>query len=111
MSKLKSPQEKKSKSLANDHRSTFDGSNKGNRKTLPLAKAREHRSERHSVSHALAIGNALLEIDASLHVEDATKVISAKKRKSGLTKTPDAPLGKVVATKLARRAKAPSKRA
>ena len=102
MSKIKSPQAKKAKSLALDGRSAFDGSNKGNRKTVPAAKARGHREERRSIGQILSSPDSAVNIDAAEAVESELRHLAKKKDLKRFKKTSDKPLGKVVANKLAR---------
>jgi len=102
MSKIKSPQDKKVKSLALDRRSVFDGSNKGNRKTVPAAKARGHREERRSISQILSGADSTVTTEFAEAVESELRQASKKKDLRRFKKTSDQPLGTVVANKSAR---------
>lgn len=90
---MKTPQEKKRLSYANDGRNTFGENSKASRKGIPLTKARANRSERHAqdklLSEALKVG----EVDQLSVVEN--NVRSTKPRQ--WRKSADKPLGEVLA--------------
>ena len=94
------PQEKKSLSLAKDRRNTFGENSKASRKGIPLAKARANRAERHAQDHLLAkaeLGNSEEDL-----VSVEVQIRTTKPRQ--WRKSPDKPLGVVLAKKLAKRA-------
>jgi hypothetical protein len=96
---MKTPQEKKRLSLAKDRRNTFGENSKASRKGIPLAKARANRSERHAQDHLLAQAAAGNSEEQLVAVE--VQVRSAKPRQ--WRKSPDEPLGVVLAKRSVRR--------
>jgi hypothetical protein len=86
----RSPQEKKALSLTKDRRNRYGENDKGSRKTIPAAKARSHRVVRRTDKQALADSEAAME------------TVAPTLRKPDWKKTPDTPLGEVIAGKPAR---------
>lgn len=96
---MKTPQDKKRLSLAKDRRNTFGENSKASRKSIPLAKARANRSERHAQDHLLAQTGAGNSEEQLVAVE--VQVRSTKPRQ--WRKSPDEALGVVLAKKSERR--------
>jgi len=91
------PQQKKRLSYEKDRRNTHDGSDKAARKLIPKAKALDIRSERHAQDLALAQALRSNGEDALIAVE--VNVRSTKLRQ--WRKSPDEPLGQVLAKRSA----------
>ncbi|MFS8099223.1 hypothetical protein LFM09_19020 [Lentzea alba] len=89
--KRKSPQEKKALSYAKDRRNTFGQNDKASRKNIARNKRIRARMERHQ---ALA-HEPVDDVEGALHRRASWR--------SWWRKLPDAPLGEVIARKLARR--------
>jgi hypothetical protein len=101
MSKLKSPQEKKTVSLKRDRRNTYGESPQASRKGIRRGKQRSHMVERRAVSEILGrVRERPEESDEADFV--AKKNIFVRKRKA-FKKRPDSPLGIVIERKLAKR--------
>jgi len=96
---MTTPQDKKRLSYAKDRRNTYRGNNKASRKLIPRAKARANRSERHSKDRLLSTAVVSMEQDELSMVE--LKVKTTKPRH--WRKSPDEPLGKVLAERALRR--------
>lgn len=94
------PQEKKSLSLAKDRRNTYGENSKASRKGIPLAKARANRAERHAQDYLLAQAELGKSEEDLVSVE--VQIRTTKPRQ--WRKSPDKPLGVVLAKKLAKRA-------
>lgn len=90
---LKTPQEKKALSLANDRRNTYGKNQKAARKAIPLRKALENRRVRHkdnqAVSHSFHLGEAALNLAESSARHGVNRL-------GGWTKGADEPLGTVI---------------
>jgi len=93
------PQQKKRLSYAKDRRNTYGENSKASRKGIPLSKAREIRADRHAQDHALAQALRATDPDRLDAVEN--KVRSTEPRQ--WRKSPDEPLGQVLARRAARR--------
>jgi hypothetical protein len=98
---MKTPQEKKRLSLAKDRRNTYGENSKASRKGIPLAKARANRAERHAQDNQLAV--ALVSVGEEQLTSVETGVKSTKPRQ--WRKSPDKPLGEVLARRAARKKK------
>ena len=96
---MKTPQEKKRLSLAKDRRNTFGENSKASRKGIPLAKARANRSERHTQDRLLAQATAGNSEEQLVAAE--VQVRSSKPRQ--WRKSPDEPLGVVLAKRSVKR--------
>jgi hypothetical protein len=96
---MKTPQEKKSISYQKDRRNTFGENSKASRKGIPLSKALSIRAERHSQDHILS--ETLKAKDDELLALIENDVRSTKPRQ--WRKTPDKPLGEVLARRLSRK--------
>jgi hypothetical protein len=88
----KTPQEKKRLSYEKDRRNTYGENSKASRKSIPLAKARENRAERHTQDHALATAVGLENIDDLAVVENRVRSTEPRYWR----KDPDTPLGEVL---------------
>lgn len=95
----RTPQEKKQLSLAKDRRNTFGEDNKSARRNLPKAKARPHRANRRADHAVLATAEGIF---ASELFDAAEQQLKGRRRKV-FKKSPDEPLGDVLARKAARR--------
>ena len=103
MSRIKSPQEKRSLRLDRDRRNTFGENSKSSRKNIQAGKQRSHRDERRAVGLILGrLKESANEDDASA-ADDSTRTTIITKGRSAFRKTPDMPLGVVIKRKLARR--------
>jgi hypothetical protein len=91
----KTPQDKKRLSYAKDCRNTYGENDKSARRSIPRAKARQHRANRRVAHQVLTHAG-----------EDELGLIRPRTR---WRKSPDTPLGQVVATRLeARESRAPT---
>lgn len=97
---MKTPQEKKRLSYANDRRNTYGENSKASRKGIPLSKALAIRSERHMQDQLLAA--ALSSQDQDQLASFEVQVRSTKPRH--WRKCPDEPLGVVLERKAKRKA-------
>ena len=91
------PQQKKRLSYARDRRNTYGENNKASRRLIPLAKALDIRSERRTQDQVLARAlqrqaQAPEQLDAIENDVRATRLRSWRK-------SPDSPLGEVLARK------------
>ena len=96
---MKTPQEKKDLSYAKDRRNTYGENSKYSRKNIPLSKAQANRSERHAQDQALSQVVALTHEDDLTLAEMKAKTTAPRKWQ----KTPDQPLGDVLAWKAAQK--------
>jgi hypothetical protein len=92
-SKRKTPQQKKSESLAKDRRNTYGENAKSSRKNIPRRRAEGHQALRRLARQAL---NAVVERDEP-EIADATEPQLRLKQLKGWRKDPDEPLGAVLA--------------
>lgn len=93
------PQQKKRLSYAKDRRNTYGENNKSSRKNIPLSKALDIRSERRAQDQVLARVNQTTEPEQLDVIEN--EVRSTKHRQ--WKKSPDTPLGQVLARRASRR--------
>jgi hypothetical protein len=98
----RSPQEKKALSYAKDRRNSYGENDKGARKTIPNAKARENRGNRRKLHQELTLMPKLDEAEAVLVESSARHDVN---RVGGWQKIPDMPLGEHVAHQKAQRAR------
>ena len=96
----KSPQEKKTLSLKKDCRNVYGENAKSSRKNIPLQKAIDHRKNRHRQNQALAAVERLDETSAEVVESTARHDIH---HGWDWKKTPDRPLGEIIADGLATR--------
>jgi hypothetical protein len=92
------PQQKKRLSYAKDRRNTYGENSKSSRKNIPLTKALDIRSERHSQDTMLA--QILRTTDTETQEDVENRVRSSKPRQ--WKKSPDTPLGEVLNQKAKR---------
>ena len=96
----KSPQEKKRLSLLKDRRNTYGENSKASRKAIPRHKKAQRRAVRRIQKQVLVAGTQrVADADEELSMRLASHETWVWK------KTPDTPLGEVLAEKLKRRAK------
>ena len=96
MSKTKSPQVKKSLSLARDRRNTYGENAKASRKNIPRRKQMSQGAARHAANAPLArIANDCTE-EGLIQAELESRCALVKKRRSGFKKHADVPLGAVL---------------
>ncbi|MFO1251395.1 MAG: hypothetical protein U1E77_09750 [Inhella sp.] len=93
------PQQKKRLSYKKDRRNTFGENSKASRKGIPLAKARSIRSERHAQDYALAQASHTADPDQLDNIENAVRSTDPRDWR----KSPDKPLGQVLARRAARK--------
>jgi hypothetical protein len=97
---MKTPQEKKRLSYSKDRRNTYGENSKASRKGIPLSKALDIRSERHLQNQLLTAALSFQDQDKLAHIE--VQVRGTKPRQ--WRKSPDEPLGAVLAQKVKRKA-------
>lgn len=88
----KTPQEKKHFGYEKDRRNTYGANSKASRKSIPLAKARGKRSERHTQNHVLATAVGVENSDALAAVENLVRSSQPRYWR----KFPDTSLGEVL---------------
>ena len=98
----KTPQEKKKLSLQKDRRNAYGENDKGSRKTIPNAKAREHRRSRHKQNQAIAAVNPTDDLAVDVVGSSARRDVY---RKGGWTKHADIALSEHIQRKLRGRTK------
>jgi hypothetical protein len=97
MSKLKSPQEKKSASLDHDRRNAYGENDKSSRRNIPKSKQLSNQAERKAANQPLGkLRTAISEADAAA-AELESRARSIEKRRNGFRKSPDASLREVIA--------------
>jgi hypothetical protein len=99
MSTVKSPSEKKALSLERDRRNTYGENEKSSRKNIPKSKQRSHQSLRRAANSPLrAVQGAVVE-DLADVAEGDSRVALIEKKRGSFRKSPDEPLGAVLARK------------
>jgi hypothetical protein len=98
--KERTPQEKKSLSLAKDRRNVYGEAPHGARKSIPLRKKLRNRANRHDQESKLPSEPTQLDADAADEIESSMR----DKAPQRWDKYPDAPLGDVIAKKQSRKA-------
>ena len=98
----RTPQEKKSLSLAKDRRNVYGEAPHGARKSIPLRKKLRNRANRHDQESKLP--SEPIQLDADEDEADAIESSMRDKAPQSWSKYPDAPLGDVIAKKQWRRA-------
>jgi hypothetical protein len=101
MSTVKSSPEKKRLSLKLDRRNAYGENDKASRKSIPRGKQRRHMNERRSVAQVLRPISGNPSEDDSADAELLAKVKIKVSRRKGFKKTPDEPLGAMLAKKKA----------
>jgi hypothetical protein len=103
VSKIKTPQEKKKLSYANDRRNTYGENQKSSRKNIPRSKQLSHQGERRTVRQALIAAQG----DVADEIADEAQSQALRKgrmrRLKAFRKSPDTPLGEVIERRLRRR--------
>ena len=103
MSKVKSPTEKKIKSLLKDRRNTYGESPTSSRKNIRRGKQRSHKALRRAVAEELrTVRGACGMVDSDL-VEERAKVRLVERKRASFKKLPDTPLAVVLNRKLKKR--------
>ena len=105
MSKIKSPKEKKSLSLARDRRNTYGENPDASRKGIRRGKQRSHMEERRAVGHVLRHLKEKPDEDGAIEADVLSKTLTLQKKRKAFKKRADEPLGTVIKRKLARREK------
>ncbi len=93
----KTPQQKKRLSLKKDRRNTYGENAKSSRKNIPKSKALSHRKVRNTARQQLNQLDPARELEAET-IEST--IATPRLQKGRWRKSPDTPLGKVVAGKL-----------
>ncbi|MFE3545734.1 hypothetical protein ACFXK0_22455 [Nocardia sp. NPDC059177] len=102
MVRRRSPQEKKALSYAKDRRNVYGENDKSSRKNIPRNKRIPNRVDRHQEQlFVTALGP--VDLDAAEDCEVTLRMTRSKWHTGRWRKYPDAPLGAVVAHRLARR--------
>jgi hypothetical protein len=99
MSKIKSPSEKKQVSLERDRRNTYGDNAKSSRKNIPKGKQRSHRAERRAANAPLHSIKGVVFEETAVQSELTSHIEAIKKRRNAFKKSPDQPLGLVLAKK------------
>jgi hypothetical protein len=102
VSTVKNPEEKKLLSLAHDRRNRYGDNSKSSRKNIPRAKQRRHMDERRAVGEVLGRLKWSIQEDEATEAELLAKTRITVRRRRGFRKTPDTPLGEVLAAKRTR---------
>lgn len=103
MSKIKSPQEKKTLSLKRDTRNTFGENSKASRKNIPRSRQRGHQRERHAVSSILGRVREKVDENDAIQADASARVAIIMSERVAFRKQGDEPLGIVIKRKLERR--------
>jgi hypothetical protein len=98
--KERTPQEKKSLSLAKDRRNVYGEAPHGARKSIPLRKKLRNRANRHDQESKLPSEPTQLDADAADEIESSMR----DKAPQRWNKSPDTPLSDVIAQRKSRRA-------
>lgn len=96
MSKVKSPQEKKAKSLTRDRRNAYGENAKSSRKNIPLSKRLSQQAARRASNQPLAKLTVVVGEDEAVAAEIEAKSRGTLKRLQGFRKKPDAALTSVL---------------
>ena len=99
--KRKSPQQKKALSYKKDRRNTYGENTKASRKGIPRKKRRQARAERRLARTAFPPG-VTVDLD---RIDDVEARLLLKRRNVRRLKSPDEPLGEVLARKLESRSR------
>src|ERR1700728_4385931 len=96
VSKLKSPQEKKSASLDHDRRNAYGENDKSSRKNIPRSKQISRQAERKAANQPLAKLRGIVDEDQAVKADLDSRSRSKLKKEAGFRKRPDAPLRDVL---------------
>jgi len=99
MSAVKDQTEKKRLSLELDRRNAYGENDKASRKSIPRGKQRRHMNERRSVAQVLRPVSENPSEDNAADAELLAKVRITVSKRKGFKKTPDEPLGAMLAKK------------
>ena len=99
MSKLKSPQEKKSASLDHDRRNAYGENAKSSRKNIPRSKQISRQAERKAANQPLARLRDVVDEDQAVKAELESRSRSKLKKEAGFRKAPDRSLRDVLRRK------------
>ena len=99
MSKLKSPQEKKSVSLNRDRRNNYGENDKASRKAIPRNKQNNHQAERRAANRPVAALKGNIEEDVANAAEMQSRAQVVLQKRKGFRKRPDISLGDMLARK------------
>ena len=110
MSTVKNPKEKKKLSLELDRRNTYGENSKSSRKAIPKGKQRRHMDERRGAGELLRGLKGNIPEDEASDAELLVKTRVTDSKRRGFKKKPDAPLGIVLAAKIAGRPKRSARR-
>ena len=100
VSKAKSPQEKKRLSYENDRRNTYGENHKSSRKNIPRSKQLSHQDERRAVRQALIAAHGSVAEEVADETQSQALRRGRIKKLRAFRKSPDRPLGEVVARRL-----------
>ncbi|WP_339028384.1 hypothetical protein WHZ78_06355 [Bradyrhizobium symbiodeficiens] len=108
MSKVKIPQDKKRLSYDHDRRNTYGENQKSSRKNIPRSKRLSHQEERRAVRQALIPAQGDVRVEVADEAHSQVLRTGRIKKLSAFRKSPDRPLGEVVAGRLRRRRSEPA---
>jgi hypothetical protein len=103
LSKVKTPQDKKSQSYEHDRRNRYGENQKSSRKNIPRSKQRSHQDERRSIRQVLSSAQRSIAGEAADEAQSQALIKGRIKKLRGFRKSPDTPLGEVVERGLRRR--------
>ena len=103
VSKIKSPQDKKTLSLRRDRRNVYGENHAGSLKGIRRGKQRSHMGERRAVNQILGHLRESAAEDEATEADVLAKTSIAKSKHKAFKKFPDSPLGVVIKEKLANR--------
>lgn len=103
MSKVKTPQEKKQLSYANDRRNTYGENQKSSRKNIPRSKQLAHQDERRAVRQVLTVAQGTVADEVADEAQSQALRNGRIKKLKAFRKSPDTPLGEVIERRLRRR--------
>ena len=103
MSTIKNPEEKKRLSLTLDRRNRYGENSKASRKGIQRGKQLRHMDERRTVGEVLARLKGDVQEEQAIEAELLAKTRITHSRRRGFKKSPDTPLGVVLASKKARK--------
>lgn len=106
MSTSKSPQEKKTLSLAKDRRNMYGESPHSSRKNIKRGKQNQHQEERRTANQALAVISADSSEEQMVAHEVVAETRARLQRLGGFKKVADRPLGDFIEDQQDRRARA-----
>lgn len=99
MSKLKSPQDKKSASLDRDRRNNYGENDKASRKAIPRNKQIGRQAERRAANRPVSALKGNIEDDVANAAEMQSRAQIVLQKRNGFRKRPDIPLRDILARK------------